>query len=173
MKLLLLDTSPSEKSRSRCGLDYAEQCLKNLQIDYKRFSSKGWHLVSEGGSTESQQQACSYARECDGYIVAGPVYDWGPAPQTLNALIHIISSDDPKFKPITFIAGSGGVRALLSYTSLVQTVITETDAVVVGSPVMLAGDACDRDIGFVSDDVKMRIQKQVEAIIKHATVYKS
>jgi NAD(P)H-dependent FMN reductase len=171
-KLLFIDASPSENARSRQGLRAAMHTAEAMGALCTVLPASEWPVVESAEANDAVELAALAAAEADAWVVCGPVYDWAPAPQVMNALIHLLDSDGPRHRPMLFIAGAGSARSTLAYTTAVQMVLSEAGATVVGAPIVVAGDDVDKHTGALQPAVAARIAKQVEALVHFASAWR-
>jgi len=167
--IVMLDTSPNEHSRSRAGLHIAAETARKLGAEVRVLKAAHWPLCP--AENEETIEAARLVAASDAVLVAGPVFDWSPAPQTQNAVVAVLDKTPPRFRPWALLAGSGGKSAFLSFDSLSRCISAEVEATMVGRPLVLAGADADPETGEVQAEAAERIRETVGALVMFARTF--
>lgn len=167
----IVSASQARKSRSRLAALYAQECLVAHNVTVDLIHLKDYEILTYPHSKDDPtlKDLVQRFRAATAWVLAVPVYNWGPS-GVLTNFLHYALSDDPqrRFRPFVILGGAGGQKSFMALDSLAQTMVYEISAVQVGPVVLAAGDQADRDTGVLHSDVKRRIERSMEALCYYA-----
>jgi len=165
----IVSTSPMEQSRSRTALMYAAEQLRAVPgIVVSVTDLRELSIDAYPGPERHPRRDAAVAdfNAADAVVIGVPVHCWGPASNAVAFLAHALDPEKGKrFRPFLILGGAGGRSALLALDGVVRTILTEIDAVIVGRPVMIAGDDADLEAGTLQDAVAKRLGVAVDALV--------
>lgn len=169
--LCMILTSPDPRGRSAAALALAAATARELGAIVHVLDASRWPLVPEGDDSPDVTEGRQRFAQAAGALFAGPIYDWSPAPQLLNAIAQVLDGEAPRYKPVAFLGGAGTLRSTLALSAAVQMVSTEIGAAVIGAPVIIAGDDVDRETGRLRPEVADRVRAVTRALVAYARTF--
>lgn len=171
LNIVIVSASRSGTSRSRLAAQYAQEYLAANGATVDLIHLKDHAIQTYPGSNNDPELDTLVERfnAADAWILAVPVYNWGPS-GVLTNFLHYALSDKPerRYRPFIILGGAGGQKSFLSLDGLARTMTYEVNAVEVGPAILAAGDEADRDRAWLHPDVKRRIERAVSALAKFA-----
>jgi NAD(P)H-dependent FMN reductase len=159
-RIVVVAASPSPRSRSRIAARFVAE-----QIEECGATVAAIDLLKDpvdpypGRETDAHRTILvGRFREADGVVLAAPVYNWGPSSHLLNFLHYALEGEGRRYRPFLLIAGAGGVRSHLAFDGLGRTVVHEEHAVLVGPPVLVAGDDADIEAERLTPELEERLR---------------
>lgn len=168
LKIVIVSASQAERSRSRLAALYAQDCLKAHGLEVNFIDLQESQILSYPYS-ENDSDLITLKRRfeaADGWVLAVPVYNWGPSGVLTNFLHYALNCEPPhRFRPFVLLGGVGGLRSHLALDGLARTLVYEMSAVQVGPAIMAAGSLVDRATGVIAPELQERLQHSMEALV--------
>jgi GTP cyclohydrolase II len=169
--IAVLCTSPEERSRSRTAARFACQVLREeglAEIDWLDLHEKPIALYPGLGDDPARDELVARFNAADAWLIATPVHNWSAAAATWSFLNHALDDKGRRHRPVLIVAGAGSTRSLLALDGLARTLLHEVHAVLVGPPVVAAGDDVDRQAGTLGPDLQRRLRASIAALAHYA-----
>jgi NAD(P)H-dependent FMN reductase len=170
--IAVLCTSPAERSRSRTAAVFARQLLREgrlAEVDWLDLRERPVPLYPGPEDDLAREELVGRFNAADAWLIATPVHNWSASAATWNFLNHALDGEGRRHRPVLIVAGAGSSRSLLALDGLARTLLHEVHAVLVGPPVVAAGDDVDREAGTLSPDLQKRLRASVAALTHHAS----
>ncbi len=170
-KVAIVSSSPSEHSRSMVGARHALTFLRGHDIQAELIDLRCTPLPMydpEAAADSRRDMLLRVFNDADAWVLAGPVYNWGSGSQLTNFLHYALDQGGRHYRPFVLVAGAGSLQSLLAFDGLGRTLLHEVHGVQVGPPVLLAGDAVERETGCLDDEVRLRLEKALAALVHFA-----
>lgn len=168
MRCVILNCSYEPHSRSRVAANVAHDALRGAAVTVDRIELRDLEPAAYPGAAPdpARDEAVARFRAADAYVLTTPIHNWGASSATLAFLAHALDPEDERrFRPFLLIAGAGSARSHLALDGLVRMLQQEVDAVVVGRPLLAAGDDVDRKAGTLRPAVADRIHAAVAVLV--------
>ncbi len=172
--ITIVSSSQAENSRSRLAARYAEESLKaaNVNVDFIDLADYDILTYPKSNDDATLKTLVERFNAADGWVLAVPVYNWGPSGTLLNFL-HYTLGGVQRYRPFIIIGAAGGMRATLALDGLARTMVYEISAVQVGPALLGTAKEIDRDAGLVQTEMQKRIQRATHALQHFAAAAKS
>jgi NAD(P)H-dependent FMN reductase len=170
-KVVVVSSSPSRHSRSLAGARYALAFLREHGIQAELIDLRRTPLPMydpEAAADPGRDLLLRAFNDADAWVLAGPVYNWGSGSHLINFLHHSLGPRARRYRPFVLVAGAGSLQGLLAFDGLGRTLLHEVHGVQVGPPVLLAGAAVDPETGRLDDEVRLRLEKALTALVHFA-----
>ncbi len=169
--IAIVSASQSKTSRSRLAARQAQHLLRqqDANVDLIDLQDLTIPPYPHGYGDEALADLTKRFNAADGWVLAVPVYNWGPSGVLLNFL-HYALNDQPeqRYRPFVLLGGAGGQRSFLALDGVARTLIHEVSAVQVGPPILAAGDEADTERSHLHPDLQRRIERAVSALRRFA-----
>ena len=172
LQLVIISASQSPASRSRLAAHHARAWLQTQAVTVDFIDLSEYTLPTyphaEGGAALAE--LIRRFNAADGWVLAVPVYNWGPSAVLLNFLHYVLDDDRTRrYRPFVILGGAGGLRSHLALDGLARTLTYEVSAVQVGPAVLAAGDLVNPENGVIDQELQQRIERAMQALVVFAT----
>ena len=171
LKIAVVATSPSERSRSRAGARHAAAFLREhgVQTDLIDLRHTPLPLYDPGAADDPRRdELVRLFNAADAWVLSAPVYNWGTCSHLTNFLHYALDHGGRRYRPFVLVAGAGSLQSLLALDGTGRTLLHEVYGVQVGPPVLLAADAVDRQTDALGDDARPRLEQALAALVHFA-----
>jgi NAD(P)H-dependent FMN reductase len=171
VKVAVVASSPSERSRSRAGARHAAAFLRDHGISAELIDLRRTPLPLYDPGAPADPRRDELVRlfnEADAWVLSAPVYNWGTCSHLTNFLHYALDHDGRRYRPFVLVAGAGSLQSLLALDGTGRTLLHEVYGVQVGPPVLLAADAVDRETDSLGADARPRLECALAALIHFA-----
>jgi len=168
LKVAVVASSPSERSRSRAGARHAARFLREhgVQTELIDLRRTPVPLYDPGAPADPQRdELVRLFNDADAWVLSAPVYNWGTCSHLTNFLHFALDHGGRRYRPFVLVAGAGSQQSLLAFDGTGRTLLHEVYGVQVGPAVLLAADAVDRETDSLGDDVRPRLEQALTALI--------
>ncbi|HMN29195.1 MAG TPA: NAD(P)H-dependent oxidoreductase, partial [Caldilineaceae bacterium] len=132
LTLVIVSSSLADRSRSRMAAEYAGECLLAHGVKVEWIDLRN-HTVLAYPQSENDPEMIQLVQQfsaADGWVLATPVYNWGPSGVLTNFLHYVLSDErEHRYCPFLILGGAGGLRSYLALDSLGRTLLNEIWAV--------------------------------------------
>jgi NAD(P)H-dependent FMN reductase len=159
LRIVVLSSSPSEASRSRLAALYARKCLTDAGVPTDFLDLRAEPVALYPGRPDDLPRVELVRRfhAADGWVIAGPVYNYGAGSVLINFLHYALNSEGRRHRPFVLIAGAGGEHSFLAFDSLANRLAHEIHAVPAVPTVYVAGEAANPAEGHLDSKVRQRL----------------
>jgi len=166
-KIVITSTSMSESSRSRLALSYCEQIIMEFASDNITCDFIDVRDISTSYTSKKAKGYIKKFQKADAIIIGIPIHNWGASAQAIDFLSNAIDSEQIKaFTPCVLIGGAGSDKALLALDGVVRSLLTETNAMILGKPIIVSASDTNQDKTEISNNVAERLEKVVEKMLE-------
>jgi len=166
LRVAILSGSTGENSKSRA---LAEAYRKSLEA---RGAAVDWLDMREMGDlpdviTGDHDKINPYLNRfagADAYVVASPIYNWGPSGKVKQFLDLAADSDTMTGKPYSLLSGAGSPRSALAMGGLANQLDMELKGIGIGAGVQVAGKEYNKLTGNINSDVTARAKANADTL---------
>jgi azobenzene reductase len=169
MKILVLNGSAREKSRSRGIANMVKEFLQDQYIDVTFFDVRFDELPLFKGGSESDHSNVKKLRkladEADGFFLITPEYHNGMSGSLKNAL-DFLGGDHFRGKPALIAASAGGGKGGINALNNLRLVLRGVYAVVLPEQFVADPHCFDEDFRFSDPEGEERLTAMVDELTK-------
>jgi NAD(P)H-dependent FMN reductase len=166
LRVAILSGSTGENSKSRA---LAEAYRKSLEA---RGAAVDWLDMREMGDlpdviTGDHDKINPYLDRfagADAYVVASPIYNWGPSGKVKQFMDLAMDSDTMTGKPYSLLSGAGSPRSALAMGGLANQLDMELKGIGIGAGVQVAGKEYNKLTGNVNSAVTARAKANADTL---------
>lgn len=155
LRVAILSGSMGDKSRSRALAEAYRDALvsRGADVDFIDMREMGDMPDVITGDDSAIDPYLDRLANADSYVIASPVYNWGPSGRVMNFLDHAIDSETMSGKPYSLLSGAGSPRSALAMGNLANRLDMELKGIGIGAGVQAAGDDYDPETGTLKQDI--------------------
>lgn len=165
--IVIVSTSMSEASRSRLALSYCEQVILDCASENIGYDFLDVRDIHTSYTSKKAKAYIKKFQKADAIIMGIPIHNWGASAQAIDFLSNAIDSEQIKaFRPCILIGGAGSDRALLALDGIVRSFLTETNAMILGKPIIVSANETNQEKTEMNDNVVERLEKVLEKMLE-------
>jgi NAD(P)H-dependent FMN reductase len=120
--------------------------------------------VMTGDTTDIEPHLDRF-RNADAFVIASPVYNWGPSGKVNHFLDLALDRDAMAYKPYSLLSGAGSPRSALAMGGLANQLDMELKGIGIGAGVQAAGDDYNESTGALKKDIVNRANENAAMLL--------
>jgi NAD(P)H-dependent FMN reductase len=175
IRVAILEGSTGDDSRSRAlarayGKHLMDQGADVDTIDMRELGDLPDVMT---GDTSAIEPHLDRFRNADAFVIASPVYNWGPSGKVNHFLDLALDRDAMAYKPYSLLSGAGSPRSALALGGLANQLDMELKGIGIGAGVQAAGDDYNESTGRLKKDIINRARDNASKLLQVASALRN
>lgn len=177
-KIVAITSSPNKtRSKSKAAvfytIQYISNCLrqKNDTVDAQCFDIYDLYVNDPSFTSPKAREIINHIRSSDALILGSPIYNWNVSEVLIGFLNRVINHNNPsEYQICMFVGGADSMMSLFAFESISRSLVTETNAIILGKPIIADNNNVtidnNKNIVDISNTLKNNIRSHIDQMIK-------
>lgn len=168
--ILVISTSLAQQSRSRTAADFMIETLTRKGSEVSKIYLKDAPLAGYPLSIDDPniKKYIALLEQADAVVLCYPIHNWGASGQTREFLSYVLDKRTMRNKIFLLIAGCSTPASYTVFSSTVQTLMGEVQAIVLGASILACGDDVNKETGEIAEKLQLRLQNGADLVYRFA-----